>query len=210
MVRAFELNSWLDIICSFNKICWIFNWVFNTDNRSLFSLGSVHILSYEVCLLLLFVGGRLGMASGSATRDVHLFNSIIGVYQLSYRRVHCMGGGKSRAGVCTCIEWARLCQSLPWAPALSGVSGGTRRSPPLASADISIHGGLFMPVGLLLYVQVVTQVCFPCEYVYCYQYFMVVLSSLCADMDWYETMSACMQTCTSPHATLHHWCFASF
>lgn len=111
------------------------------------------------------------MASGSATRDVHLFNSIIGVYQLSYRRVHCTGGGKS------------LCQSLPWAPALSGVSGGTRRSPPLASADISIHGGLFMPVGLLLYVQVVTQVCFPGDYVYCYQYFMVVLSSLCADMD---------------------------
>lgn len=126
------------------------------------------------------------MASGSATRDVHLFNNIIGVYQLSYRRVHCTGGGKSRAGVCTCIEWARLCQSLPWAPALFGVSGGTRRSPPLAFADISIHEGLFMPVGLLLYV---TQVCFPCEYVYCNQYFMVVLSNLCAD--WYETMSGC-------------------
>lgn len=94
------------------------------------------------------------MASGSATRDVHLFNSIIGVYQLSYRRVHCRGGGKSQAGVCTCSEWARLCQSLPWAPALSGVSGGTRTSPPLISADISIHEGPFRPVGLLMCVQV--------------------------------------------------------
>lgn len=41
------------------------------------------------------------MASGSANRDVHLFNSIIRVYQLSYRRVHRRGGGKSQAGVCT-------------------------------------------------------------------------------------------------------------
>lgn len=40
----------------------------------------------------------------SATRDVHLFNSIIGVYQLSYLSVHCMGGGKSQVGMCTCTE----------------------------------------------------------------------------------------------------------
>lgn len=38
------------------------------------------------------------MASGSATRDVHVFNSIIGVYQLSYRRVHCTGGREIPSG----------------------------------------------------------------------------------------------------------------
>lgn len=59
--------------------------------------------SESVCFLLL-IGGRLGMASGSATRDVHLFNSIIGVYQLSYQQVQCTGGGKSPAGMCTCLE----------------------------------------------------------------------------------------------------------
>lgn len=53
---------------------------------------------------LLLIGGQLGMAFGSATRDVHVFNSIIGVYQLSYRRVQCAGGGKSPVGTCMCTE----------------------------------------------------------------------------------------------------------
>lgn len=120
------------------------------------------------------------MASGSATRDVHLFNSIIGVYQLSYRRVHCTGGGKSPAGMCTWIEWARLCQSLPWAPALSHASGGTETSPPSVSADISMHEGLLMAAGLLLYEQVVL---YYSTCLFCYQYLMVGGTILYADLD---------------------------
>lgn len=59
------------------------------------------------------------------------------VHHISYHQARRVGG-KSPAGICTCIEGAQLCQSLPWAPASHG---GSRTSPPLA-ADISIHEGL--------------------------------------------------------------------
>lgn len=114
------------------------------------SVGNLHILSYCVCLLLLLIGGRLGLASGPATRDVHLFNNIIGVYQLSYHQVHWWRQIPSGH-----VHVHRASSTLPIPPMSSpDASGGSRTSSPLVAADISIHEGLFRVVRLLLYVQI--------------------------------------------------------
>lgn len=76
------------------------------------------MLSNRVRLLMLLVGGQLCTASGSATRDVHLFNSIIGVYQLSYHGVVLHGGEANPKRVCARthreLHSASPSPKLPW------------------------------------------------------------------------------------------------
>lgn len=122
---------------------WAFNWTLeqiwyvlstNTDNHPLLSVGNFHLLSYWVCLWLLLIGRRLCMASGSATRDVHLLNSIMEVYLLSYHQLH----GWVVVPQCACASSEHDFANPSPGHQLSS-SEVSRTSPSLAWR--SIHGG---------------------------------------------------------------------
>lgn len=106
------------------------------------------------------------MASGSVTRDVHLCNSIIGVYLVGYRK--CLLGNPQQAFACVLSELDSANPSLGHL-ALHGASAGTRmHPPPLAFTGIIMHEGLFTVVGLTLYMQYLayTKSCLAYDFAY--------------------------------------------
>lgn len=73
--RGSSFRSWWDVTCFIPA---------DAAYSSLFSFGSVLM----VCLLFLLFARRQFVASGSATRDVHVFNSIMEESQLSSTAKH--------------------------------------------------------------------------------------------------------------------------
>lgn len=93
--------------------------------------------TYWVCLLVRLIGGRLCVASGLATRDVHLLNSIIGVYHLSY---HQLPGWKQIPSGHVHVHRVRM--MVPILPLGSSSPLSIWSLQHVSSANISMHEGL--------------------------------------------------------------------